>query len=101
MFDYLYLLISFVLLLFAFFLKFYFTHPDLRRIVFGLCFFFNFAIISYHSTVLNFQHFLFYGHHPELLKAYPLIIWIAASCIPLHILAVPRNERLRWRLRNR
>ena len=97
----LYFSCSLVLLIFAYFLKFYFTHPDLKRFVFALCFFFNLAVILYHNTVLNYQQFLFYGYHPELLKAHPSIIWIAGACTPLHMLAVPRNERLRWRFRNR
>lgn len=101
MFGVLYFCCSVVLLLFAFVLKFCFTHPDLGRLVFGICFFFNVSIVSYHSTVLEFQHFLFYGHHPELLIANPSIIWVAVICIPLHAWAIPRNERLRWRIRNR
>ena len=101
MFGVLYFCCSVVLLLIAFVLKFCFTHPDLGRLVFGICFFFNVSIVSYHSTVLEFQHFLFYGYRPELLIANPSIIWVAVICIPLHAWAIPRNERLRWRIRNR
>lgn len=101
MFGILYFCCSVVLLFFAFILKFYFTHPDLSRLEFGLCFFFNVVIICYHNSVLEFQHFLFYGYHPELLSYHPSIVWMALICIPLHVWAIPRNGRLRWRIRNR
>lgn len=101
MFGVLYFCCSVVALVLAFILKFCFTHPDLSRLVFGLCFLFNATIISYHNKVLEFQKFLFYGYYPELLRAHPSIIWVAVICMPLHFWAIPTNGRLRWRIRNR
>ncbi|WLH27978.1 hypothetical protein [Pseudomonas canadensis] len=49
-----------------------------------------------HMEIAQFDKYLYFGLHPEIIDTYPAIGWIALTCFILHALALPVKRDLSW-----
>ncbi len=83
-------------LLFAYSLRVILSSKDLghTKLLTGLAV--NMFFMMTHLEIAQFDKYLYFGIHPEIIETYPSIGWLALIAFILHALALPVKRDLNW-----
>lgn len=91
-----FLILSPLGLLFAYWLRVIFSGKRLGYTKIYISLAVNIFCMMTYMEIAQFDKYLYFGTHPEVIENYPIIGWIALAFFILHALALPVKRDLNW-----